>query len=44
MSKLTGKPVLVDYTHIPKDVFPTIVDQAIVEDTILKLTNSETKI
>lgn len=44
MSKMTGKPVAVDYTHMPKDVYPTIVDQAIVEDTILKLTNSETKI
>jgi NAD-dependent DNA ligase len=44
MSKMTGKPVAVDYTHMPKDVYPTIVDQAIVEDTISKLTNSETKI
>jgi len=44
MSKITGKPVAVDYTHMPKDVYPTIVDQAIVEDTISKLTNSETKI
>ena len=33
------------FNHLQrKDVYPTIVDQAIVEDTISKLTNSETKI
>ena len=42
MSRMTGKPVAVDYTHMPKDVYPTIVDQAIVEDAILKFTSSET--
>ena len=45
MTKLNGgQPVAIDYTHMPANVYPMIVDQSIVEDTILKLTNSETKI
>jgi NAD-dependent DNA ligase len=43
MGKLKGTaPEIIDYNHIPMGVYPTVIDQSIVEDAILKVTSSET--